>query len=249
MKLPYFRPEPYTEREAFLWSLEQAAYLDHPQWFNGSSYSVARGEFVTSIPRMASAWSWGEKRVRNFLHRMVRVGLWSTRRAHSGAKAPTAITICNYDELQSQRSIRGQSGETLSGKERAKKRQSPGEEHKEWAKEGKNHGNTALRNKHQEGESEEERQAVKAWNDAAQSVGWSQVRTPIAPERRSRLQDLIDREGLDTWYQAISRAQSSGWLGDEEPPSWFTFDFLLRGDKFQAILEGSYDRPFDDKQW
>src|SRR5688572_16337356 len=80
-----FQPEPFTEREAFLWSIEQAAHRAHLQWFNGSQIPVERGEFVTSSRKMADAFQWGEKRVRGFLQRMEKREKWTLRRAGVGA--------------------------------------------------------------------------------------------------------------------------------------------------------------------
>ncbi|HEX8413433.1 MAG TPA: hypothetical protein VF637_06040, partial [Sphingomicrobium sp.] len=64
-----FKPEPFTEREAFLWSIEQAAIKNHDQWFNGLRVPVTRGEFATSLRLMAEAFSWSVKRVRGFMER------------------------------------------------------------------------------------------------------------------------------------------------------------------------------------
>ena len=97
---PVFRPEPFTEREAYLWSVERASYRDHDQWFCSSQYPVQRGEFVTSTNRMADELGWKPKRVRLFIDRMVRAGKWARRKAYEGAKAPTVLIVCDYEETQ-----------------------------------------------------------------------------------------------------------------------------------------------------
>src|SRR6476620_452863 len=96
-----FRPEPFTEREAFLWSIEQAAHCPHDQWFNGQQIPVDRGEFATSIRKMAAAFRWSDKRSRLFIARMLRAGKWAQRRAHEGAHSATVLTVCNYARFQS----------------------------------------------------------------------------------------------------------------------------------------------------
>lgn len=126
-----FRPEPYTEREAYLWSIEQAAYEPHLQWFNGVQVPVAKGEFVTSLHKMAGALGWSVKRARLFTDRMIRAQKWAKRGANAGAKAPTIVTVRNWERFQTlprregkggahRRTKRGQS----QGKARAKNRTS-----------------------------------------------------------------------------------------------------------------------------
>lgn len=100
MKWSCFKPEPFTEREAYVWSMEKAAFKPHPQWFNGSQYHVNRGEFVTSQHGMAQEFDWTEKKVRNFTDRMVVHGFWAKRGAYKGKTAPTIIIVCNYEEYQ-----------------------------------------------------------------------------------------------------------------------------------------------------
>ena len=96
-----FRREAFSEPQAFLWSIEQAAFEPHRQWFNGTQYEVGRGEFVTSLHGMMTAFGWSEKRVRGFRDRMVRAQKWAKRGANVGAKAPTVLTVCNYALFQS----------------------------------------------------------------------------------------------------------------------------------------------------
>ncbi len=93
MASPDFQQEPFTEREAFLWSIEQAAFEPHEQWFNGVQIPVDRSEFVTSIRKMATAFQWGEKRVRLFLARMVKRQKWTQRATRSGAHGPTVLIV------------------------------------------------------------------------------------------------------------------------------------------------------------
>ena len=96
-----FRKEAFSEPQAFLWSIEQAAFEPHRQWFNGTQYEVGRGEFVTSIRKMAAAFRWPEKRVRRWVARLELSQKWERKGAHQGAQAPTLLTVCNYDVFQS----------------------------------------------------------------------------------------------------------------------------------------------------
>lgn len=126
-----FAPAPYTEREAFLWSIESAAYLAHDQWFNRELIPVERGEFVTSIREMARVFEWSEKSVRTFIAKMCRVGKWSQRRAQPRAKAPTVIIVCNYDFYQSSGARQGAAEGTELGTPKAHEGHSAGTQQKE----------------------------------------------------------------------------------------------------------------------
>lgn len=108
MQWACFQPETFTEREAYIWSMEQAAFKAHGQWFNGSLIEVNRGEFVTSHHKMMESLGWSEKKVRNFIRRMIKLGLWAKRGAHKGATAPTIIEVCNYEDFQRPSRVSGE---------------------------------------------------------------------------------------------------------------------------------------------
>lgn len=102
-----FKPEPFTEREAFLWSIEQAAIKRHDQWFNGHRFTVKRGEFVTSLRELEKTFGWSLKRIRCFIDRMGKTQKWTHRRAYDGAQSPTIITVCNYAVYQNDGEAQG----------------------------------------------------------------------------------------------------------------------------------------------
>ena len=94
-----FKPEPFTEREAFLWSIEQGALHKRKLLLNGHHVTVARGEFVTSLRDMEKAFGWSLKRVRGFMGRMTGGGIWTQRRAYEGAQSPTVVAVCNFNDF------------------------------------------------------------------------------------------------------------------------------------------------------
>jgi hypothetical protein len=136
MDNPHLKDGLFTDHLAFLWSLEQAAFVDHEQAFNGVPYRVERGEFVTSYAKMAERFGWTIKRVRGLVSRMRKAGLWATRGAYKGKTAPTIITICNYETMQEINSYYLAN----EGKARAKRRQREGREQKERRTQGITNG-------------------------------------------------------------------------------------------------------------
>jgi len=121
-----FKPEPFTEREAFLWSIERAAWEDHEQWFNGHRIAVNRGEFVTSLRTMADVFGWTVKRVRGLMDRLGKAGKWAQRPAYQGAQAPTLLSVLNYNKYQELPRRDGTAPGTAKGKHRAQRGHSEG---------------------------------------------------------------------------------------------------------------------------
>jgi hypothetical protein len=132
MRSDDFKPEPFTEREAFVWSIENAAFEAHTRWFNGRKIQVERGQLVTSIRHMAAEFCWTIKRVRGFMERMGRCQKW----AHLGAHTHCIITVCNYEEYQSEIDIEGHTQGQAEGTVRAQSGHSEGTQDKK-DKEGK----------------------------------------------------------------------------------------------------------------
>lgn len=79
------------------------------------------------------------------------------------------------------------------------------------------------------------------WNETAAATGWSQVRD-LSPQRAKLLSARLRQHGLDGWKAAVNRARASPYLGGTDPPSWFTFPWLIKAENFLKTIEGNYDR-------
>lgn len=91
---PIFAPEPFTEREAWMWMCGNAAWKDTKTRAGRTWTEVKRGQLVYALRFLAQKWRWSEPRVRRFLSRLrfdAMVSVQPTRDA-------TIITICNYDK-------------------------------------------------------------------------------------------------------------------------------------------------------
>ncbi len=93
---PDFAKEPFTEREAFMWLVSEAAWKDHSRRADGKTIKLKRGQLCHSVRFMAEAWEWSKSRVDRFLGRLENR---DTIRREIGTKTQT-ITICNYDRFQ-----------------------------------------------------------------------------------------------------------------------------------------------------
>lgn len=93
-----FSDEPYCERAAWCWLLTNAAWKDTKRRnHRGDVVEVIRGQFHTSLRVLSAEWRWSIKRVRTFLNALEKCDALGTQRAQGG----TIITICKYDEYQS----------------------------------------------------------------------------------------------------------------------------------------------------
>lgn len=238
-----FKPEPFTEREAFLWSIEEAAYLAHPQWFNGLQVYVERGQFATSIRKMAARFGWSEKRVRGFVQRMSKREKWAQHRADGGAQAPTIITVRSYDKYQARKHGVDTWSDVDTGACGAHAGHAIDTEQEEESNNGKARVNKDLILLGVQPSEDMTVAAIQLWNDAALRTGWRQITPDLAPARLQKLHALLELEGIANWERAIQRAEESSWVGRfaNAPAIWFRFDFIVRHDKFQGLLEGDFD--------
>lgn len=240
-----FKPAPFTEPQAFIWSIEQASHSPHLQWFNGVQYAIDRGEFVTSLHAMMTAFGWSEKRVRGFRERMCKARKWAKRGAHTGAKAPTILTVCNYGIYQTPALLKGEAAEEAKGERGAKQGRSEGEEQKE----GLINSNELEAMGGERGLAPRApalpyQDAVAAWTQAATLKGWKPLNPELTDKRRRGLAIILKKYGLDGFVSALQRAMDSEWLGGPDPPPWFNFDFIRNPDKFLKVKDGNYDKQF-----
>lgn len=93
---PMFAPEPYTEREAWLWMLSAAAWGDKRVRVGKAMVDLKRGQLAFATRFLATRWQWSHSKVVRFLKRLeidTMIGTSPTREA-------TLITVCNYSTYQ-----------------------------------------------------------------------------------------------------------------------------------------------------
>lgn len=94
---PAFKNEPFTEREAWVWMLGEAAFEACERRVGRTKFRLERGQFAAATRFMAARWQWSEARVRRFLERLKTKERMIDARADADA---TVITVCNYDDYQ-----------------------------------------------------------------------------------------------------------------------------------------------------
>ncbi|SDP49337.1 hypothetical protein [Afipia sp. GAS231] len=98
---PVFKMEPFTEREAWIWIIAQAAWKPRQvRATSGRSVQMVeldRGQFCLALRFIQAAWLWpSEKRVRTFLNRLEREGMIAVQRD----ALQNIVTVCNYNAYQ-----------------------------------------------------------------------------------------------------------------------------------------------------
>ena len=87
--------------------------------------------------------------------------------------------------------------------------------------------------------------ALGCWNENAAQAGWPQVRS-MSANRQKLLGARLREHGLEGWQAAIAKARASPYLSGADPPSWFTFPWLIKAENFLKLIEGNYDRRHSD---
>lgn len=88
-------------------------------------------------------------------------------------------------------------------------------------------------------------EAKDFWNETAGGAGWPIIQT-LSATRQRMVGARLRQHGIDGWRAAITRARASPYLGGTDPPSWFTFNWIIKAENFLKLTEGNYDRRHSD---
>lgn len=96
-----FAPEPFTEREAWIWMIGEAAFKPYSKRVGVIRVELRRGQLAHSLRFMAERWKWSETRVRRFLAKLKGSPPASDALIDAATDAGlTVVTICKYDAYQ-----------------------------------------------------------------------------------------------------------------------------------------------------
>lgn len=111
---PVFDGQAYSDRDAWVWMIENAAHSETFVNVRGNPVSIQRGQLSYSIRFLATAWGWHRNRVARFLERLKKWELIET----AGGTAQVVITVCNYSVYQDVRDSAGTPSGTEAGRGR-----------------------------------------------------------------------------------------------------------------------------------
>lgn len=93
---PAFKDAAFSEREAWLWIIMEAAWKPRQRRVGHLVICIERGQLAVSIRFMAEAWGWTAAKVQRYVERLKKLKMICTK-ADTGL---TVITVCNYDKFQ-----------------------------------------------------------------------------------------------------------------------------------------------------
>lgn len=93
---PLFKPERFTEREAWMWLISSCVWKPKRIRVGNSVVSLVRGQCAFSLRFMATKWRWSEPKVRRFLNKLKTDAMVLV----DTTQQVTQITVCNYDKYQ-----------------------------------------------------------------------------------------------------------------------------------------------------
>lgn len=115
---PIFKAEPYTEREAWIWLIEAAAFKPHKTRVGRHVVPLERGQLAHSLRFLSGKWQWSIASVRRFLEKLENETMIDTQTG----TGITLITICNYNDYQTLAKENGTPAGTQTGTEAAQSR-------------------------------------------------------------------------------------------------------------------------------
>lgn len=108
---PLFQNEPYTKMQAWIYLIAQANHTPDYIYIGYEKTLIERGQFHTSIEKLAAAWRWNRKTVMRFLDVLENEKMCLQKRTASG----TTLTIVNYDLYQDSGTTKRTSKRTPKG--------------------------------------------------------------------------------------------------------------------------------------
>lgn len=128
-----FRSADYSERDAWVWLIENAAWKETKTRIKGESIPLQRGQLCFAIRFMAEKWGWSKSRVDRFLRRLAAENMISmcskigTTAGQQTGQGCNIITVCNYaqyqDKSESNRDNENHEDGTTAGQQRDKEEQ------------------------------------------------------------------------------------------------------------------------------
>jgi len=224
-----------TEAWAFADLIMQASWRQTTTHYKRRNIVLERGDLCISVRDFAAQWGRSKDWAKRFFDRLIEAKMVRQKRdsgATVGATVPNIVTICNYEKYQAIPKGAATVDET-EARQRRDTEQYSNEEMKEE--------NTPSGVSPPTAPKMPLKAAVDCWNEAAGRAGWKTILT-LTGNREEQLRNRLREVGLDGWKAAIGQALSSDYLAGSDPPTWFTFDFIIKATNFSKLREGNYDR-------
>lgn len=204
-----FAQEPFTEREAFMWLISEAAYTAHTKRIGALTVDLERGQTCHSVRFMAEVWQWSKSAVDRFLKKLEKR---DTIKRDTGTE-PVVITICNYCTYQPAQKTAGTQDGTPAGTVAGQQRDTagtPAGQSRDKLEKG-NNSNPSLRS----GVTSPERK--HPWPADYQDQFWATYPRRTARKKAFEVLDRIAKADSVPFAEIVAGSQRlAEWAGDRE---------------------------------
>jgi hypothetical protein len=230
---------PFSERDAWVWLVEEAAWKDRPWRLGVVILPLKRGQLCHSLRYLGQKWRWSKDKVQRFLRVLENRDMIETASATGGATAERIITICNYSLYQDDRDSDETESETA---ENPKPRQS--RDKTEERKETKDSPSLKRGSPAADTGGVPVQRMVDLWNVMAKEAGLPRC-AAVNEGRRKQLHARFTNEckgDFEVWARAVQKVGASSFCRGGGSTGWKAgVDFLLRPSSFLKTIEGLYD--------
>ena len=257
---PLWYCERFSKGQAWVDLLLMTNHADKKIIFNGQTMVVKRGQYLTSMLKLAEKWQWDRKTVKSFLSLLVKDNMISIETDNHR----TLITIENYSVFQM--SDNEELDSTLdndtdtkitNGTDNALDTRTDTNKNIKNVKNDKNIN--SLVSNDTNCRTSEVRRVVEEWNKLS-VYGIKKVsKVSSGSKRYSILNGRLNEYGIDDVLKAIDNIKHSDFLqGKHSGRPWqITFDWFILPSNFPKVLEGNYDKnnnnsnnnDFDLERW
>ena len=244
--------ERFSKGQAWVDLLLLANHRDKKILFNGDMITIQRGQYLTSMVKLAEKWKWSRPTVVKFLNLLERDGMIT----RSSDNTKTLITIENYsvyqdiseDDLQPslQPSLQPTLQDSCNPVDNPINNPLYTNKNDKNIKNDKNDNNVKNNirlSKDNLCQTESVRRVVEEWNTLSEYGIKPVSRLTNGTKRYDSLVARLRKYSVDDVMKAIDNIRHSDFLqGKHNGKPWqITFDWFVLPNNFPKVLEGNYD--------
>ena len=245
---PLWYCERFSKGQAWVDLLLMTNHADKKIIFNGQTMVVKRGQYLTSMLKLAEKWQWDRKTVKSFLSLLVKDNMISFETDNHR----TIITIENYSVFQM--SDNEELDSTLDNNadtEITNGADNTLDTRTDTNKNIKNDKNINLLISNDINRQTNVQRIIQEWNTLSVYGIKSVSKISSSSKRYSMLSGRLNEYSIDDVFKAIENIRHSDFLqGKHKGKPWqITFDWFVCPSNFPKVLEGNYnnDTPIQEE--
>ena len=237
--------EPYDKAHAWIDLLLRANHDDKKVLINGQVQTVERGQFHTSLYKLAHDWQWDRRKVKRFLEMLEKERMIATSCNVGGTTNGTTITIVNYEKYQGEGIEYGTTDGTTVGTTVGT---TDGTTHgtKTIMSNNENNENNEnnIYNHLSDGMSEKTSDLIQSIVDEYNMICVSFPRvTKLSDSRKKAIKARLKQYTRDDFTTMFEKAEASNFLKGGNNRNWCAdFDWMIKDANMAKILDGNYDK-------